>query len=48
MIYFATFKKGTQRYNKNKLCKNSDVKTNQRQEQSITILSKEPKSLQIN
>ena len=42
MIYFATFEKGTQRYNKNKLCKNHEVETNQRQVQAITILSKEP------
>ena len=48
MIYFTSFKKGTQRYNKNKLCKNNDVETNQRQKPSITILSKEPISLQIN
>ena len=41
MIYFATFEKGTQRYNKNKLCKNHEVETNQRQKQPITILSKE-------
>ena len=45
MIYFGAFKKGTQRYNKNKRCKNNDVKTNQRQKQPITILSKEPISL---
>ena len=48
MKYFTSFKKGTQRYNKNKLCKNNDVGTNQRQKPSITILSKEPISLQIN
>ena len=42
MIYFATFEKGTQRYIKNKLCKNHEVETNQRQKQPITILSKEP------
>ena len=41
MIYFATFEKGTQRYNKNKLCKNHEVKTNRRQKQPTTILSKE-------
>ena len=40
MIYFATFEKGTQRYNKNKLCKNHEVETNRRQKQPITILSK--------
>ena len=40
MIYFATFETGIQRYNKNKLCKNHEVETNQRQKQPITILSK--------
>ena len=42
MIYFATFEKGTQRCNKNKLCQNHEVETNQRQEQPIAILSKKP------
>ena len=44
MIYFTTFfEKSTQRYNENKLCKNNNAETNQRQKQPITILSKEPK-----
>ena len=42
MIYFATFERATQRYSKNKLCKNHEVETNQMQKQPITILSKEP------
>ena len=42
MIYFTTFKKGTQRYNKNKLCKDNEAETNQSQKQPITILSKKP------
>ena len=43
MIYFAIIKKVTQRYNKNKLCKNNEVQTNQRQKQPIIILRKKPK-----
>ena len=42
IIYLTTFEKGTQRYKKNKLCKNHEVETNQREKQPITILSKEP------
>ena len=45
MIYFATFERGTQRYNKNRLhgssCKNHEVETDQMQKQPITVLSKE-------
>ena len=42
MMYFATFERGTQRYNKNKLWKNHEVEINQMQKQPITVLSKEP------
>ena len=36
-------RKGIRRYNKNKLCNNNEVATNQRQKQPITNLSKGPK-----
>ena len=42
-IFCDIFKKISQKYNENKLCKNKEVETNQRQKQPITILSKEPK-----
>ena len=42
MIYFTTFERGTQRYNKNKLCKNHEFETNQMQKQPVTVLSNEP------
>ena len=42
-IFWDIFKKSSQRYNENKLCKSKEVETNQKQKQPITTLSKEPK-----
>ena len=42
-IFCHILKKMSQRYNENKLCKNKELETNQRQKQPIAILSKEPK-----
>ena len=43
-IFCDIFKKSSQKYNENRLCKNKEVETNQGQKQPTTILSKEPKS----